>query len=59
MRNFLFVSYMTQTKYIEGINWLCPGVADILNQIICSDEQVSLSQTEVPDRGQMQTMQLT
>jgi hypothetical protein len=37
MRIFSFVSYVTETKYIEGINWLCPGVADISNQTICSE----------------------
>ena len=34
---FSCVSYVTETKYIEGINWLCSGVADLSNQTICSE----------------------
>jgi len=37
MRIFSCVSYVTETKYIEGINWLCPGVVDFSNQTICSE----------------------
>jgi hypothetical protein len=34
---FPCVSYVTETKYTEGINWLCPGVVDLSNQTICSE----------------------
>ena len=37
MRIFSCVSYVTETKYIGGINWLCPGVAYLSNQTICSE----------------------
>jgi hypothetical protein len=37
MRIFSCVSYVTVTKHIEGINWLCPGIVDLSNQTICSE----------------------
>jgi hypothetical protein len=36
-RIFSCVSFVTETKYIEGINWLCPAVVGLSNQTICSE----------------------
>jgi len=36
-RIFSCVSYVTETKYVDGINWLCPEVDVLSNQTIYSE----------------------
>lgn len=35
--DFFMCQLCDRDKYIEGINWLCPEVADLSNQTICSE----------------------